>query len=188
MLADVALDEPAGETVIALAGGGIEHHSASAVRRPGPPTLLGPYRQLVPCAPVSQPPCAIARGQLGQGKDPDLGEKIGLLEESVFDAEFCIAEARGPSLAGLSTTPPPPYVVQGPQLFWAHTGSWYHVRPFPSPRAPSPVASSARGKIPIWGRKSVSSRNRYLTPSSVSPKPEAHPSPGDEALATGATM
>src|ERR1035438_4677912 len=122
MLADVALDEPAGETVIALAGGGIEHHSASAVRRPGPQTLLRRDRQLVPCAPVSQPPCAIARGQLGQGKDPDLGEKIGI---------FPLAE------------------------------------------------------IPIWGRKSVSSRNRYLTPSSVSPKPEAHPSPGDEALATG---
>src|ERR1022692_130002 len=87
-----------GKTWIRWAGGGIEHHSASAVRRPGPPTLLGPYRQLVPCAPVSQPPCAIARGQLGQGKDPDLGGKIGLLEESVFDAEFCIAEARGPSL------------------------------------------------------------------------------------------
>src|ERR1017187_1589234 len=59
------------------------------------------------------------------------------------------------------------------QSFSAPKGHLYHVSPTPRPLAALPVGTSNIINVPIMGRCFVSCTNRYLIPSSISPKPKA---------------
>ena len=73
--------------------------------------------------------------------------------------------------AGLTMKPPPPSKVHASALFCTHNGSRYQVRPFPSSRRALPVANSAMGNIPTCNPPSSRCTERYLMPSSISPRP-----------------
>src|SRR5579859_586026 len=109
MRSKIALHQPAGEGVIALAGSGIQYFAATTVGRPGSPALLQPQRQAKPRPSIAQAPAGLTRRQFGHGKNPDLRPAVGLMDKPVFHAQFHVAQA---DLGGRTVN--------------AHGGHWQH--------------------------------------------------------------
>ena len=105
-------------------------------------------------------------------RDKDLGSERHLLAEIPLNQP---AGKRETTVAGCVHQRHAAAPVSGPRAkaFLHPKGTLYHVSPTPRPLAALPVGTSNIINVPIMGRCFVSCTNRYLIPSSISPKPKA---------------
>ncbi len=91
---DRALQQPAAKVVILHARGRVERPTTATVGRPRAPAFLKLNRKCFPYQAVAEPCILVTRRNLKHREDADLRPAVGLVDETVLDAEFHITQAK----------------------------------------------------------------------------------------------